>query len=168
MSCKLSIHYWFSICLSTVFTSFQIWGKDIHYGYCLERLEEGFCCFPGKDWEGVSRKLLPLGKLYQRTWLQNLPQNLPMTLLILVVCKALNDFKEKRACKTRKMLVFLQNLPNEIFGMFLRRAWWNNSKISNRYKSTALMTFFVKKVFNDVELHFLKSLKVNGSNITSN
>ena len=30
------------------------------------------------------------------------------------------------------------------------------------------MTFFVKKVFNDVELHFLKSLKVNGSNITSN
>ena len=45
-----------------------------------------------------------------------------MTLLILVVCKALNDFKEKRAGKTRKMQVFLQNLPNEIFGMFLRRA----------------------------------------------
>lgn len=96
--------------------------SDLRKRYTLRLLSRetgGFCCFPGKDWERVSRKLLPLGKLYQRIWLQNLP----MTLLILVVSKALNEFKEKRACKARKMQVFLQNLPNEIFGMFLRRAW---------------------------------------------
>ena len=33
---------------------------------CLEVLEERFFCFPGIDWEGVSRNLFSLVKLYQR------------------------------------------------------------------------------------------------------
>ena len=31
----------------------------------LEVLGEEFLCFPGRDWEGVCRKLLPLVKLYE-------------------------------------------------------------------------------------------------------
>ena len=64
------VHYWiFLIFLAAV----QIWGKDKHINIKavmlligLEVLEEGFFCFPGRDWEGVCRKLLSLGKLYQR------------------------------------------------------------------------------------------------------
>ena len=33
---------------------------------CLEAPEEEFSCFPERDWEGVSRDLLSLVKLYQR------------------------------------------------------------------------------------------------------
>ena len=32
-------------------------------------LGEGFSCFPGRDWEGVCWKLLPLVKLYQTFWI---------------------------------------------------------------------------------------------------
>ena len=33
---------------------------------CLETLEERFSCFPGVDWEGISREVLSIVKLYQR------------------------------------------------------------------------------------------------------
>ena len=33
---------------------------------CLNSLEEGFSCFPGRGWEGVSGNILSLVKMYQR------------------------------------------------------------------------------------------------------
>ena len=33
---------------------------------CLEALEKGFSCFPGREWEWVIRNLLSLEKLYKR------------------------------------------------------------------------------------------------------
>ena len=56
---------------------------------CLEVLEERFSCFPGRNWEGVCRKLLFLVKLYQWFCIWNIDQNLNMALLIVVVCAVL-------------------------------------------------------------------------------
>ena len=36
---------------------------------CLKAPEEGLFCFPGRNWEGVSRSLFSLVKLYQRIWI---------------------------------------------------------------------------------------------------
>ena len=56
---------------------------------CPEVLEEGFSCFPGRDWEGVCRKLLFLVRLYQRFWIWNTDKNLNMALLIANDCTTL-------------------------------------------------------------------------------
>ena len=56
---------------------------------CLEAMEKGFSCFPGRDWEGFNRNLLSLVKLYQRIWIWNLNQHLIMALLIVSVCTLL-------------------------------------------------------------------------------
>ena len=53
---------------------------------CLESLEEGFSCFPGRDLEGLSRNILSPVKLYQRIWIWDLDHYLVMTLLIVAVC----------------------------------------------------------------------------------
>ena len=56
---------------------------------CPEVLGESFFCFPGRDWEGVCRKLLSQVKLYQRFWIWNIDQSLNMALLIVAVCTVL-------------------------------------------------------------------------------
>ena len=62
----------------------------------------------------------------------------------------LHGFQEKRAHRSKHMLFFLQNVPNEIFKIFkmfennmkfTRAACWINSKISNRDKNTTLIIF---------------------------
>ena len=56
---------------------------------CPEVLEEGFSCFPRRDWEGVCSKLLFLVRLYQRFWIWNTDKNLNMALLIVNDCTML-------------------------------------------------------------------------------
>ena len=56
---------------------------------CLEALGKKFSSFRRRDWEGVSRKLLSLVKMYQRIWI-NLSQNLIMVLLIMAVWTVLS------------------------------------------------------------------------------
>ena len=101
------------------------------------------------------------------------------------ILKALYHFKEKRAHKVDKQDIcnfFLQNDRKEIFKTleifennmkFTRKSCGIDSKISHRDKNATLMISLIchycwslsLKVFNAVELHFLKSLKVNCSNI---
>ena len=66
------------------------------------------------------------------------------------VLKVLHAFQEKRDPKSRAMLFFLLNVPNEIFKIFkmfennmkfTRVACWVQSKISNRAKNTILIMF---------------------------
>ena len=121
---------------------------------CLEVLWEGFFCFPGREWEGVCRKLLSLVKLYQRFWIWNIDQNLNNGFtncgcLHCAILKALHGFQEKRAHKSRDMQFFLHYVQNEIFKIFkmlknmdfTRAACWINSKISNRDKNSTLIIF---------------------------
>ena len=56
---------------------------------CLEALEEGFFCFPGRDQEGVIRSLFSLVNLYQTIWIWNLDQNLIMAFLLAAFCSVL-------------------------------------------------------------------------------
>ena len=119
---------------------------------CLEALEGGFSCFPGRDWKGARRKL-SLVKLNQWIWMWNLYQNLILALLIVAVCTVLfwklymilrkNEPTTKELCN-----LFLQNIKNEIFQIlkalennmkFTKEAFWINSKISNRGKNTTLI-----------------------------
>ena len=59
------------------------------------------------------------------------------------ILKALHVFQEKRACKSKDMQFFLQNVPNEIFKSFrmFENNWLINSKINSRGKNTTLITF---------------------------
>ena len=91
---------------------------------CLEALREEFSWW---DWEGISRKLWSLVKLYQRIWIRNLDQNLT------------------------KRFSF-QNVQNKVFGIlkmfknnmkFTRAACWINLKISNRDNNTTSFPIFL-------------------------
>ena len=66
------------------------------------------------------------------------------------ILKALHDFQEKRAHKSRDMQFFLQNFQNEIFKVFKmfknmlqlsRAACWINSIISKRNKINPLTIY---------------------------
>ena len=103
--------------------------------------------------------------------------------LYCAILKALCSFKEKRAQKVREIQFVLQNIQNMVFKIlkmfknntkFTWAAYWINLKIRNRDKSTAhdiilslslvIIIVELSKLFNTVELHFFKSLKVNCSN----
>ena len=104
-----------------------------------------------RDWKGARRKL-SLVKLNQWIWMWNLYQNLILALLIVAVCTVLflnlymilrkNEPTIKELCN-----LFLQNIKNEIFqilkalenNMKFTKAFWINSKISNRGKNTTLI-----------------------------
>ena len=131
---------------------------------CLEALEEGFSCFPG------------------RAVLENLN----------IKSKFNHSFTNRhclhsailKTCKARDMQFFLQNVQNEIYsrfwGMFKcnmefnREACWINSKISNRDQNTTLMIFLFCRYCWSVLWcnywrflmlwNFLKLLKVDCSN----
>ena len=97
--------------------------------------------FLGEIREGASRNLL-----YQRIWKWNLDQNLIMDLLIVAVCPVLfSKLRRQELC----------NFPFKMFNIkifkilkmfkysmkFIRAAYWINSKISNRGKSTRFIIF---------------------------
>ena len=85
------------------------------------------------------------------------------------ILRALHNFKEKRAHKSRDNQFFLGNVQNEIFKIFkmfennmkfTRAACWINSKKSNRDKHTTLIMFlFCHYCWSLLWCNYWKSLK---------
>ena len=115
---------------------------------CLEALGGEFFCFYGRDWKGVSRKLLPLKKLYQWIWIWNLHQSLIVALLIVAVCTVLLQklytiLRKEEPTRQEICNFFFENVQNfKILKMlennmkFTREACWINSKISKKRTKT--------------------------------
>ena len=121
---------------------------------CLEALGGEFSCFSGRDWKGVSRKLLPLRKLYQWIWIWNLHQSLIVASLIVAVCTVLLQklytiLRKEEPTRQEICNFFLENVQNfKILKMlennmkFTREACWINSKISKKRNKNAIFMIF--------------------------
>ena len=98
----------------------------------LEAPEECCSCFPGRDWDWITRNLLSLVKLYQSVWIWNMDQNLSMVSIIVSVFYTVLS----KTLQGKRYAIF----PSK-FMKLTRAACWINSKISNKDKNNTLMIY---------------------------
>ena len=86
---------------------------------CLETLGEGFSCFPGRDWEVFSKKLIVSSKaaseVLNMKFRSKVNHGFTSGCLHCAILNALYCFKVKKRPQARNMQFFLENAQNEIF-----------------------------------------------------